>query len=148
MQAIVTDLHARLRAALPPEVPVLTPGQQREPYDYAPHDAQSRPMVGGGERGLGAYLAAHPAGYVQIEAPFPIQDGVITAYWTALAAVAPTSAAADALADQVRRVLIGTPGRAPGRYRPQFPPDSASLSPGAWLSRQTVQAALIGGQLI
>ena len=66
---IAQDIHDRLRAVLPASVPILLPEQQREPLDAAPVDAQGRPVVGGGERGLGAYLKRHPQGYVQVEQP-------------------------------------------------------------------------------
>ena len=85
---LTQDMQARLRAALPPDVPVLLPESIREPLEAAPLDAQGRPMVGGGERGLGAYLRAHPAGYVQIEEPVALtSDGLSGVFWVAVAAL-------------------------------------------------------------
>lgn len=143
--SIVQDLHDRLRAALPPQVPVLLPHQFREPLDAAPLDAQGRPMVGGGERGLGLYLRQHPQGYVQVEAPLPISsDGLTALYWVAVASIAPTPEAAAALALLVRRALSGTP-RSPGPHREVTPAQPAVLAPGAWLVRPTYDALTLDG---
>lgn len=138
--SITTDLHARLRAALPEAVPVLTPEEAETP---------NRGAGKGQTPGIPGYLQREaPQGYVQIEEPFPIRDGVITNYWIAIAAVASTREAADALAALVRLTLVGVPGRDPGHYQPQQAPSAAVIAPHAWLARQTVQAALIGGQLM
>lgn len=146
MGRIVEALQGVLTAALPTDVPVLLPEQLREPYDAAPVDAQGRPMVGGGERGLAAYLAAHPEGYVQIESPLPItSDGLTGTFWVAVASVAPTAVSAAALAAQVRAALCGTPWE-PGNYLEVTPAQPEPLAPGAWIVRPTFDALTINGQ--
>lgn len=145
---IAQHLHALLRAALPPEVPVLLPEQVQEPLTAAPTDAQGRPRVGGGERGLGAYLAQHAGGYVQVEEPLPItSSGARDTYWVTVAAIHTTQADAHALAQQVARTLTGIPGADPGYYRPQTPPEHLTLGPGAHAARATYAITLLLGQL-
>lgn len=130
MRAIVTDLHARLSAAL--TVPVLLPEQREEPLQAAPLDAQGRPRVGGGERGLGAYLQQHPGGYVQLYDLQPVMttSGIYDEHWATVDAIAATDEVADPLARQVRALLGGTP-RTGGRIRLAVPPrterDGASV---------------------
>lgn len=121
--SIAQNLHDRLRAALPPQVPVLLPEQIKEPLDAAPLDAQGRPAVGKGERGLGVYLQRHPQGYVQVYDPQPIMttSGIYDEHWATVDAIAPTDAAADALLVLVRRTLGGTP-RTGGRIKVTTPP--------------------------
>lgn len=145
MRAIVTDLHARLTAAL--SVPVLLPEERDVPAQAAPLDAQGRPMVGGGERGLGAYLAQHPGGYVQLEETQGIaDDGVTAVWWVPVAALAPTAEQAEALAEQVRRVLCGSP-RDPGPYQPRLPDTARLIVPGVYLCRPTYEILAIDGAL-
>lgn len=142
---IAQDIHDRLRAVLPDSVPILLPEQQREPLEAAPVDAQGRPRVGGGERGLGAYLAAHPQGYVQVEEPLAISgDGLTGVFWVAVASVCPDGPAVTALARQVRRALSGTPF-APGPHREVTPAQPQQLAPGAWMVRPTYDALTIDG---
>lgn len=121
--SIAQDLHDRLRAALPPQVPVLLPDEFRVPLAAAPLDAQGRPAVGQGERGLGVYLQQHPQGYVQVYDPQPITttSGIYDEHWATVDAIAPTDATADALLVLVRRTLGGTP-RTGGRTRVTTPP--------------------------
>ncbi len=145
MRAIVTDLHARLTAAL--SVPVLLPEERDVPAQAAPLDAQGRPMVGGGERGLGAYLQVHPGGFVQLEDPQGIaDDGVTAVWWVPVAAVAPTAQAADALAGEVRRVLCGS-ARDPGPYLPRLPDSPRAIAQGAYLCRPSYECLAIDGTL-
>lgn len=143
---ITADLVTRLRAALPPEVPVLLPEQQREPYEAAPLDAQGRPRVGGGERGLGAYLAQHPGGYVQVEEATPISsDGLAGTYWVAVAVIHSEAWEVFALAEQAYRAIAGWP-YAPGHYREVTPGQPQQLAPGAWMVRRTFEAKTLDGQ--
>lgn len=143
---IAQDLHARLRAALPPEVPVLLPEQFREPLDDAPLDAQGRPKIGGGERGLGRYLQQHTQGYVQVEDPLPISaDESVAVFWCAVASFAATEADAAALAAQVAHILAGD-SLLPGPLDEVTPAQPRALASGAWLVRPTYQTLTIGGQ--
>lgn len=99
--SIAQALHDRLRAALPPEVPVLLPEQRDTPNQAAPTDAQGRPKVGGGERGLGRYLQQHPQGYVQVEEPQGLLaslGGAAALWMVQVSCVAATGEQADALA--------------------------------------------------
>lgn len=145
---IVRDIHARLTAALGAEVPVLLPQQLREPLEAAPLDAQGRPMVGGGERGLGAYLAQHPAGYVQIEQPVPItSDGLAGTFWVALAVFQASYTDASALGLRVYRALAGWPW-APGPYREITPAQPEQLSPGVWMVRRTFEGKTLDSMTV
>ncbi|MCD0160066.1 hypothetical protein IHN63_01970 [Deinococcus sp. 6YEL10] len=115
MHLITLDLHARLQAALP-GVTVLLPDEQQLPLQAAPVDAQGRPAVGTGERGLGTYLATRPEGYVQIERP--VSAGVndfMARWWITVAAIADHPDIAYALAETARRALTGRPDE-PGPY--------------------------------
>lgn len=97
---ITQDLHGRLRAALPDAVPVLRPEDAQTPLHAAPVDAQGRPVVGAGERGLGAYLQQHPQGYVQIgeEQGFGIAlDGAAGSWLITVDCIAPDPPGRDAL---------------------------------------------------
>ena len=144
---ITQDMQGRLRSALPALVPVLLPEQQREPLDAAPVDAQGRPVIGAGERGLGAYLRQHPQGYVQVETPLALSSDSLTGtFWVAVAAVAPTPEQAQALALLARRALAGYP-YAPGRYREVTPAQPQELAPGtsAWICRAIYEAKTIDG---
>lgn len=144
MRTIVDDLHVRLSAA---GLRVLLPEQRGEPHQAAPLDAQGRPMVGGGERGLGVYLAQHSQGVVQVEEPVPIGgDGLTGTFWTAVAAIAPDAATAHDLGQQVRRLLIGHPF-APEHYREVTPAQPQQLAPGAWMVRATFSATTLDGLL-
>ncbi|MFC4636990.1 hypothetical protein [Deinococcus hohokamensis] len=106
MGQVVDDLHTRLTAALGKDVPVLYPGEFTEPDEAAPLDAQGRPMVGGGERGLGRYLAQHPTGYVQLQHDTGVgSSGYTDVGLATLEVIASTAEAADALAGQVRRAI-------------------------------------------
>ncbi|AWT34491.1 hypothetical protein DM785_02230 [Deinococcus actinosclerus] len=132
---IAQHLHALLRAALPPEVPVLLPEQVQEPLTAAPTDAQGRPRVGGGERGLGAYLAQHAGGYVQIEEPQGLigsLGGAAAQHLVQVAAIAPTSAAAQSLALDAIRACASRAGVQQTRYELTTPPSTRALSPGAY----------------
>lgn len=145
MGRVVDALQGVLTAAVPPGVPVLLPEDQRTPLEAAPTDAQGRPVVGGGARGLAAYLAQHPTGYVQIESPLAItSDGLTGTFWVAVASVAPTAASAAALAAQVRAALCGTP-RSPSQIREVTPAEPAVLSPGAWIVRPTLEVLTLDG---
>lgn len=142
---IAQHLHALLRAALPPEVPVLLPEQAQEPLTAAPTDAQGRPKVGGGERGLGAYLQAHPGGYVQVEEPQGItSDGLTASYWVPVASLAPTAEACAQLAAQVALTLNGTP-HLPGPHPEVTPSMPALLQPGVWMCRPTYHVLTLAG---
>jgi hypothetical protein len=146
MLALVHDLHARLSAAL--AVPVLRPAQARDPHQAAPLDGQGRPMIGGGERGLGAYLQQHPDGYVQIEDPQAIGVlGVSEIFWCPVGCVALTPEGSDALARRVLLTLCGIPGRDPGYYVLVLPDTTRALAPDLYLTRPTVTRPVIGGQL-
>ena len=145
---IAQHLHALLRAALPPEVPVLLPEQAQEPLTAAPTDAQGRPRVGGGERGLGAYLAERPGGYVQIGRPVGIGASLTVTTWHPVTTLAPDEATCHALAQQVLTVLCGTPGRAPGQFARVLYAPPTTDTPGVWTSTLTVRAVTLDGALI
>lgn len=146
MLALVDDLCIRLDAAL--SVPVLRPSQAREPHQAAPLDALGRPMIGGGERGLGAYFQQHPAGYVQIEDPQAISvSGASETYWCPVGCVAPTPETSDALARAVLLSLCGVPTRSPGYYTLVIPDTTRSIGPNVYLTRPTVTRPVIGGQI-
>lgn len=145
---ITQDLHDRLRAALPDAVPVLRPEDAQTPLHAAPVDAQGRPVVGAGERGLGAYLQQHPQGYVQIGEVVGLGRGVTGRYWYPVTTLAPTEPTCAALADLVFTVLCGDPARAPGPYPPQFDTPPQQTTPGVWSSTLTVQARTLNGDLI
>ena len=139
MRLIVTDLYDRLRAALPEAVPVLTPEQRELPL------AGRKPGQPGG---VGGYLAAHPAGYVQLEEPQGIRTaGAQDVFWVAVACIAPTPEGAEALAREVLRVTCGIATREPGQYTLVTPDSPRALTPGAYLTRPTLQAVLTGGSL-
>ncbi|MCD0160234.1 hypothetical protein IHN63_02830 [Deinococcus sp. 6YEL10] len=142
MDVITLDLHAKLQAALP-GVSVLLPDEQPLPLQAAPLDDQGRPAVGVGERGLGAYLATRPEGYVQIEPPRPITG---EEYWTPVAAVASSSTAASALAGRVREVIAGAPGEV-SWYVLQQAPALTPLPGRAVMSRAVYATELLHGQL-
>ncbi len=147
---IVRDIHARLTDALSAAVPVLLPQQLREPLEAAPLDAQGRPMVGGGERGLGAYLAQHPDGYVQIEQPTPLPsgvDGIQQRIWATISANASSESACQALYTAMHLTLCGIPGREPGYYIEKQAGVPTLLSPGVWQARLTITRPVIGGRI-
>lgn len=134
---IAEDVKARLAAL---GVPVLLP-----------HELERVLAAGEGERpGIPGYLEREaPQGYVQIQNPIPIRAGVVEAYWVSVDCLAPDGAVCALLTRDVFHALCGVPGRAPGHYAPQplgHPPQL--MTDGYWLSRQTVQAALIGDQPI
>lgn len=142
---IPQDIHARLVTALGPDIPVLLPEQQREPLEAAPIDAQGRPMVGGGERGLGAYLRQHPQGYVQIEPPVPLSsDGLVGNLWVTVAAIHGSVGGAAELGQQVYRALCGWPWL-PGPYREATPAQPEQLRDGVWMLRRTYAANTLDG---
>lgn len=133
---IAADLHTRLRAVLPPEVPVLPPEDIEVPK------GGRKP---GQAAGLVGYLTQHPQGYVQVEEPLPISANSVTStFWVAVAAIAPTAAGAAALALRVRRALAGSP-RDPGPYPQVTPAEAIQLSPGVWTIRPTYQALTVDG---
>ena len=148
---IAQDIHDRLRAVLPASVPILLPEQQREPLDAAPVDAQGRPVMGGGERGLGTYLRQHPQGYVQVEFAQAIRSaGPLRVFWVAVACTTPTQDGCQFLMDWVSRTLIGIPGRDPGLYSevtPGLPQPLALTSPLVWQARAVLQPLHVGGRL-
>lgn len=136
MRAILTDLSSRLLARL--SCPVLLPEERETPLQGR------KPGEAGG---LGAYLARHPAGYVQLEEPQGItDDGVTAVWWVPVAALAPTAEAAEALASAVRRVLCGS-ARDPGPYRPVLPDTPRQLAPDAYLCRPSYEFLTIDGTL-
>ncbi|WP_288404859.1 hypothetical protein [uncultured Deinococcus sp.] len=127
-------------------MPVLTPEQIDLPNQAGALDAQGRPKVGGGERGLGVYLQRHPQGYVQIEDPLPISaEESVAVFWCAVASFAATEAAAAALAAQVAYILAGD-SLLPGPLDEVTPAQPRALASGAWLVRPTYQTLTIGGQ--
>lgn len=142
MQSVALDLHRKISAALP-GVSVLLPDEQQLPLQAAPVDEQGRPAVGAGERGLGAYLASRPLGYVQIEWPRFITG---EEYWTPVAAVATTAAAADALARQIREAVAGAPGEV-SWYVLQQAPTLTPLPGRAVMSRAVYAIELLHGEL-
>lgn len=143
---ITADLHKRLTDALGASIPVLKPEELRVPLEAAPVDAQGRPMVGGGERGLGAYLKQHPDGYVQIEQPMAItSDGLTGTFWVAVAALHTTSDGCADLAQQIRRALSGTPFQ-PGSYLEVTPAQPERLQEGVWMCRPTYNAYTLDGR--
>ena len=126
---MVEHLRDLLLATLPQGIPVLLPEEAQEPYTAtAAKDAQGRPKVGGGERGLGAYLTAHPQGYVQVEAPQGLSAGLGHQYLIQVACVAATRAAADALAHTAARAVSSRAGGQQTRYTLTTPPSSRALS--------------------
>ncbi|AFD25901.1 hypothetical protein DGo_CA1974 [Deinococcus gobiensis I-0] len=134
--SIATDLHTRLRAALPPEVPVLPPEDLEMPK------GGRKP---GQAAGLVGYLTQHPQGYVQVEEPLPISANSVTAtFWVAVAATAASPTTAAALALLVRRALAGSP-RDPGPYPQVTPAEAVQLSPGVWTIRPTYQVLTVDG---
>lgn len=136
MRALITDIHARLLAALPAGTPVLLPEEREQPL------AGRRPGQAGG---LSGYLAAHPAGYVQLEEPLPItSDGVTSVFWVPVASLASTADACAALAAQVARALCGWPTD-PGPHREVTPAQPTLLQPGVYICRPTYDALTIDG---
>ena len=143
---IVQDIRNRLLAVLPSSVPILLPEQQREPLEAAPVDAQGRPVVGGGERGLGTYLRQHPQGYVQVEQPLAIgSDGLSATYWVAVAVIHTSGSEAETFGWVVYRALAGWPW-APCPYREVTPGQPETLSPGVWMVRRTYSTSILDGQ--
>ena len=119
----VSDLLARLRARLPPEVPVLPPQDALVPAEYSQADVQGRPLEGG-ESGLHLYLREQaPQGYVQLYdfQPAMTTSGIYDEHWATVDAIAVTEADASALAQQVRSLIGGTP-RTGGNVRLMTPP--------------------------
>ncbi len=127
---MVEHLRDLLLSTLPEGVSVLLPEEAQEPFTATTaKDAQGRPKVGGGgERGLGAYLAAHPQGYVQVEAPQGLSAGLGSQYFIQVACVATTRAAADALAHTAARAVSSRAGGQQTRYTLTTPPSSRALS--------------------
>lgn len=139
MTDLAQHIHELLTAALPPGTPVLLPEQAESAL------GGRKPGQAGG---ISGYLQAHPGGYVQIEAPVPITStGNQDTYWTAVGALAPTPAAADALAAQVRLALTGTPPADPGWFTTAIPPQTSPLGPDAHLTRATYARTLLLGQV-
>lgn len=122
---IAGHLRALLTAALP-DVTVLLPEQLQEPL------AGGRP---GQPSGLRAYLAARPGGYVQVEEPQGLigsLGGAAAQYLVQIAAIAPTSAAAQSLALNAVRACASRAGVQQTRYELTTPPSARQLSPGAY----------------
>lgn len=133
---VASALHARLRAALPEQVPVLPP------EDIQKINAGGKP---GQPTGLAAYLRANPSGWVQVEEPLPISaDSVTARYWVAVATLGATAAEAAALALLVRRALTGTP-RDPGPHTQATPAEPAQPTPGVWMVRPNYQVLTVDG---
>lgn len=132
---MVEHLRDLLLSTLPEGVPVLLPEEAQEPYTATDaQDAQGRPMVGGGQRGLGAYLTAHPQGYVQVEAPQGLSAGLGSQYLIQVACVATTRAAANALAHTAARAVSSRAGGQQTPYTLTTPPSSRALSiHAAWV---------------
>lgn len=136
-------MHALLSAALP-GVPVLLPEEASTPANYAPLAPDGLPLAGG-ERGLTAYLAAHPQGYVQIEEPQPISsDGLTDLYWVPVASLAHDQATCAALARTVDLTLNGPPGE-PGPHARVFGDQPRRHPAGFFMARPTYDALTIGG---
>lgn len=136
MPSLVTDIHARLVAALPAGTPVLLPEDREQAL------AGRRPGQAGG---LSGYLAAHPNGYVQIEDPLSISsDGVTGVFWMPVAALARTADACLELARLVNRALCGLP-HDPGPHREVTPAQPTLLQPGVYICRPTYDALTIDG---
>lgn len=122
---IAGHLRALLTAALP-DVTVLLPEQVQEPL------AGGRPGQPGGLR---AYLAARPGGYVQVEEPQGLigsLGGAAAQYLVQVAAIAPTSAAAQSLALNAVRACASRAGVQQTRYELTTPPSARQLSSGAY----------------
>lgn len=136
---VAAALHARLRAALPEQVPVLPP------EDIQKINAGGKP---GQPAGLASYLKAHPEGWVVVEEPVPISsDGTTAVFWVAVASVAGTAAEAAALAARVAHALGGTPYE-PGPHTEVTPAGPSLLDPrvpGVWAVRPTYDALTIAG---
>lgn len=142
---LTADLQARLSGL---GVPVLAPDEVEVPARYsAATDAQGRPSADG-VRGLAAYLAAHPSGYVQVEEPQGISaEGNFETYWLTLGCVAASPAACSALARAVTVALCGDPTRDPGAYRMALPGQPGVLERGAFIARPTFEISLFNGEL-
>lgn len=136
---VAAALHARLRAALPEQVPVLLPEEIQK------INAGGKP---GQPAGLAVYLREHPQGWVQVEEPVPISsDGTTAVFWVAVASITGTPAEAADLAAQVRRALNGTPYE-PGPHSEVTPAAPSLLDPrvpGVWAVRPTYDALTIAG---
>lgn len=142
---IARDIQQRLTVTLGPQIPVLMPEEIRTPLEAAPLDAQGRPVIGQGQRGIGAYLAQHPSGYVQIEQPVPItSDGLTGTFWVAVASIHTSEQDAYLLWARAYRVLNGF-AWAPGPYREVTPGQPEPLAPGAWMVRATYEILTIDG---
>lgn len=134
---LAQDIHARLRAALPAEVPVLLPEEIEVPR------GGRRPGEAGG---ISAYLAAHPQGYVQVEEAQPIaSDGTTATYWIPVASVAPDAGACAALAAGVNIILNGPPDE-PAPFQEVLPDQPRAVQAGVFLCRPTYEALTIAGQ--
>nr|WP_244977062.1 hypothetical protein [Deinococcus humi] len=133
---MITDIHARLVAALPAGTQVLLPEDRERAL------AGRRPGQAGG---LSGYLAAHPNGYVQVEDPLSISsDGVTGVFWVPVAALALTADACLDLARLVSRALCGFP-HDPGPHREVTPAQPTLLQPGVYICRPTYDALIIDG---
>lgn len=129
---LTADLQARLSGL---GVPVLAPDEVETPARYsAATDAQGRPSADGA-RGLAAYLAAHPGGYVQIERlDALLVQGASQRHMVTLSAVAATEATCQALADAVTLAL---------NYRAQRPTPYALMTPASLAHNSVSVRALL-----
>jgi hypothetical protein len=139
---IPADIAARLSDL---GVPVLLPEQAHIPGDYADLDTDGQPKEGA-RTGLLYYLEAEaPAGFVQIEQPLTIStDDYVARYWVPVSTIATTEATAQALSEQVRRALCGTPWE-PGPYARALADRPRLVSGGFFLCRPTYDISEIDG---
>ena len=147
---IARDIQQRLTVTLGPQIPVLMPEEIRTPLEAAPLDAQGRPVIGQGQRGIGAYLAQHPSGYVQIEPLTPLpsgMDGIQQRIWATISINAASSDDCQALYDAVHLILCGIPGREPGDYTEKQAGVTAFLTLGYWQARLIITRPVIGGRI-
>jgi hypothetical protein len=125
------DVQTRLSSL---SIPVLMPEDRELPL------SGRKPGQAGG---LTAYLQAHATGYVQLyDASGLLSNTLLDTGFMRLEIVAPTRAAAEALSDQVRALLGGTPVR-PTPYRVFIPPQT-TVQDGLVRVVTTYQTSTIG----
>lgn len=123
MRAILTDLHARLSAALPAGTPVLLPEQRELPLQGR------KPGQAGG---LSGYLEGHPGGYVQLEDAQGLTGtlgGAAGLWLVQLACIAPTPTTADDLAQRALQIVATRAGTRQTPYELTSPASGRALSP-------------------
>ena len=122
-------LHAAVSALRQDGLPLtlLGPTEADVPAQYGPAGGLGRPQAG--RQGLSYYLAAHPAGFVQLSEPSgSFSDTATRSYLCLTYAVGPDRASARALADLL--LTLAGDSRTPGPVSLLTPETGQALADG------------------